>query len=367
MPKKIFKNILWVTIPTLLFCFLIAEFLVFRFFIPACTPPLYCFDEQFKLVHFQPQTSGLFTAGRGAQLRSRWRANNYGWNSEVDYVPAAGAGKPLVAVIGDSYVEALQVEVAERFPAVLQRLMGDDFLVYSFGISGAPLSHYLHMSRYVNQVFKPQTLIILVVHNDFYESLASLHRKPMFHQISWQNGSFTEIPPVPFENSPLLRICRGSAVFRYLEMNCGISALLKNISVKLNRSKKEPTYNANIDVNAVAQERELIRWGVGYLVSCIRRENPEKKIIFMMDAPRFDIYAHTLEKSNVWWLHEILEDACRTNGMEFLDLTVPFAQHFEKFHQYLETGVDAHWNRLGHHLAARALWDRLKGTGALSR
>ncbi len=96
MPKRIIKNILWVTIPTLLFCFLVAEFLVFRFFIPASTQPLYRFDRQFKLVTFEPHTSGLFTAGRGAQLQSHWRANNYGWNSEmrigINGAPSGGQG-----------------------------------------------------------------------------------------------------------------------------------------------------------------------------------------------------------------------------------------------------------------------------------
>jgi hypothetical protein len=363
--KKFIKNVLLVTVPSLLFCLLIAEFIVFRFFIPACEPPLYSFDEQFKLLHLKPQTSGQFTAGRFAQVRGRWRSNNCGWNSEIDYVPGIGKKRPLVAVIGDSYVEAFQVDVDQRFPALLQKLMGDDSLVYSFGISGAALSQYLHISRYVNQVFHPQILVINVVHNDFDESLATLGRVPKFLQIAWQNGAFVEIPPEPFQHSTFSRICRWSAVIRYLEMNCDFYHLIKNISRQLHPPPKPPIYNANIDVEAVTRERDLIRQGIRYMVAKIRAENADKRVIIQMDGPRFDIYPNNLANSNVWWMHEILRDACRESRIEFLDLTEPFRRHFEKHRQNFENAQvgEAHWNKLGHEVVARALWDQLNGTG----
>jgi len=365
--KKIIKDILWVTLPAILFCLLIAEFVVFRFIIPACQYPLYSYDEHFKLLHFQPASSGLFTAGRLAEVRGRWRSNNFGWNSEIDYVPGIGKKRPLVAVVGDSYVEAFQVDVDRRFPALLQSLMGDDYLVYSFGISGAALSQYLHMSRYVNQVFNPQILVINVVHNDFDESLANLVRVPKFLQIAMRNGAFTEVPPTPLQHSIFTRILRLSAFFRYVDQNCGLYNLFNNISLLLNPPLKLPTYNANIDVDAVTRERELIRRGARFLVATIRAENPDKRVIIQMDGPRFDIYNNNLASSNVWWLHEIMRDACRDNRIEFLDLTEPFARHFKEFQQHFENQADWHWNKLGHEVVARALYDRLKETGALSR
>jgi len=367
MTRKTIKNILVVTLPTLLLLFLFSEFLIFRFIIPGSETPLYVFDDQFKLLRFQAHTSGLFTAGRLAGLRGRWRANNCGWNSEIDYAPGAGEQKPLIAIIGDSYVEALQVNLDENFISELRRLLGDDFPVYSFGISGAPLSHYVHLSRYVNQVFQPRTLIILLCHNDFHESLANLGRKPHFLQIVRENGAFREIPPTRLESSAFLRICRGSAVFRYLEQNCGVAVMVRNSLRWFNRPPQPPVYNANIDVAAVSRERDDLRAGVEYLVSRLRAENPEKRIIMMMDAPRFDIYINNVANSNIWWLHEMVQNACRDSRVEFLDLTTPFSRHFQQNQQYLHNNEDAHWNRLAHHLAARALADKLKETGALSR
>lgn len=364
--KNIIKNILWVTLPAILFCLVIAE-VVFRFIIPACEHPLYSYDEHFKLLHLQPASSGLFTAGKFAEVRGRWRSNNFGWNSEIDYIPGIGKERPLVAVIGDSYVEAMQVDVDRRFPALLQSLMGDDFLVYSFGISGAALSQYLHMSRYANQVFNPRILVINVVHNDFDESLANLVRVPRFLQIAMQNGAFIEVAPTPFQQGTFTRICHLSAVVRYLVQNCELYNLFDKIDLLLNPPQKLPNYNANIDVDAVARQRDLIRRGARFLVATIRAENPDKRVIIQMDGPRFDIYNNNLANSNVWWLHEIMRDACRDNRIEFLDLTEPFAGHFKVFREHFENQADWHWNKLGHEVVARALYNRLKETGVLSR
>jgi hypothetical protein len=357
------KNVLWITLPTLIFCWLIGE-IVFRFIVPASEQPLYCFDQQFKLVHFEPNTSGLATFGRFAEVRGRWRVNNYGWNSGVDYIPHIGEKKPLVAVIGDSYVEAMQVDFNERFPEALQRLAGDQFLVYSFGISGAPLTHYLHMNRYLNRVFNPKMVVILVVHNDFDESLARLCPNPRFLQFDHQDGSFAEISPTQFQNSSFLRILRRSAVFRYLEMNCNVSGLVRKISERWARPHNPSTYNANIDVDRVAKERDLLRQATRFALAKLRAENSGRKLIIMMDGPRFDIYLDNLAGSNVMWLHEILREACLENQVEFVDLTKPFSEYWQRFHQRLEhLPIDAHWNKTGHNVAAHALWESLKKIG----
>lgn len=358
--KGSLRNILWITCPTLFVCWIIGE-IVFRFFIPSSEQPLYCFDQHFRLLHFKPNTSGLATFGRLAGVRGRWCANNFGWNSVIDYEPGIGKKKALMTVIGDSYVEGFQVNVHERFPEVLQRLSGDALLVYSFGISGAPLSHYLHLNRFVNQVFDPKIVVVLVVHNDFEESLANLVHKRRFLQIEPRNGQFSEILPMPFQHSFLLRMFRRSAVFRYVENNCKLMMLVRNIVQRVALTQKPINYNANIDVNQVAKERDLVRESTQFLVGKLRAENLGRKLIILMDGPRFDIYRNNVGGSNILWLHQILHDACQENDIEFLDLTEAFSQHWEKSQQPLEhLPIDAHWNKIGHEVAAKALWQKLR-------
>jgi len=79
------KNIFLVSIPSLLFLFVVLE-VFFRFAIPAAEKPIAYFDEHDMLLrsHESRRTTGLYTLGRSAQIRSRWRTNNYGWNSSID-------------------------------------------------------------------------------------------------------------------------------------------------------------------------------------------------------------------------------------------------------------------------------------------
>ncbi len=49
--------------------------------------------------------------------------------------------------------------------------------------------------------------------------------------------------------------------------------------------------------------------------------------MFVIDAPREDIYLGKQEYSRVVWMNKLLEAACQRNGVPFLDLTNPFAAY----------------------------------------
>mgnify|MGYP001345443883 CR=1 FL=1 len=70
--------------------------------------------------------------------------------------------KPLVSVIGDSYVEASQVNDDETFFHYLSS-ENPELDVYSFGFSGAPLSQYLIWAKYSRETYGNKFLIINIV------------------------------------------------------------------------------------------------------------------------------------------------------------------------------------------------------------
>ena len=163
------KSFVSITIPTLVLVVAILE-AIFWTIVPASRPPQACFDRASNIYKFCPgQGSGVATRGKLARSASTWRINNEGWNSPIDY--QSKSERRRIAVIGDSYIEALNVDIAESYPFLLSTALGVDYEVYSFGISGAPLSQYLNLSRYVVSEFDPDVLIFNVVHNDFEESI----------------------------------------------------------------------------------------------------------------------------------------------------------------------------------------------------
>ena len=74
---------------------------------------------------------------------------------------------PLVAVIGDSFIEAQMLPYAQTFHGLLAKLFEGKLRFYSFAASGAPLSQFLVWARYAVSKFKARALVINVVGSDF--------------------------------------------------------------------------------------------------------------------------------------------------------------------------------------------------------
>ncbi len=349
---------------SLLVCFLISE-LVFTFAIPASTLPEALFDSADRILRYDPdgRRRGLFTAGRWAQQRGRWQINNAGWNSEIDYKPAGERERPLIALIGDSFVEGLHVDVDETIAAVLRRRLGPAWDVYGFGMSGASLSQYLLMSRYVARHFAPEVMVFIIIHNDLNESLRELIPQDHMLQVSLADGAFSEVAPKPYRPSPVRRLLRRSALVRYVTLNARLAQFVSRIA---SGGEKRP-FRSNVEVEALASERELITRATSFLVGRLRDENPERDLVFVMDALRPDIYAGTLDESPLAWMNDLMAAVCREHAVTFIDLTPPFLAHYRERGEAFNSRIDSHWNEVGHRVAAEVLAERLKTLAILDR
>ncbi|MBN1942349.1 MAG: SGNH/GDSL hydrolase family protein [Phycisphaerae bacterium] len=392
--KQILKKILLLTVPSLLFCLILLE-IVFRFVIPADNPPAWYFDEAEKLLRYDPAAGeGLKTAGRFAEIRARWRINNMGWNSPIDYSPRRD--NKLIAVIGDSYVEALQVDVGRNYPYLLREKLQPEYDVYAFGMSGAPLSQYLHVSRYVGRQFQPDVLIFNLIHNDFNESLRSLWPEYYFFlQLAVdETGAVREIPPTPILRRAQYRPwwqkqLLHSALFRYLHFNLDMVHSLQRIfhSNAPSEASGEILSAGLVETNSpdgsagknhtsapaksapdqadgwekrIQGERNDIFQAARYVVEAVRRENPERRIIFVMDAPRPAMYDGSEKSSSIWWMNEMMRELCAAAGVEFIDLTEFLQTDYRLHGKRFEFTIDGHWNAYGHQRIAEILHEHIR-------
>ncbi len=346
---KALKNFLVITIPTFIILILLLE-LFFRVIIPASEIPQSFFDEKELIFRYETnsKSEGLFTIGKAAQQKGRWRINNYGWNSPIDYM--SQRENKLIAIFGDSYIEAFQVDTDKSYPSLLRNEMGENFDVYSFGISGAPLSEYLNYSRYANKYFNPDILIFNIVHNDFIESILKLRpEKTNMLTLNIEGDTITENLPKPDyslrQYNRLEKIIYKSALIRYLYFNLHIGSFIINIRKKNNSEEK---YNANIEVSKNLDNKSLIIKSVDYILGKIHEENPNKRIIFIIDAARGDIYRNTLKNSNILFLHDILKENCLKYNFEYIDLSLPMENDYKKNKIKFNSEIDAHWNEYGH-------------------
>lgn len=358
---RVLKNIVLVTFPTVVVLLVVLE-AFFRVVIPASDPPRGYFDENHKLYCLADnQRQGVYTIGRFADIRAKWRINDAHWNYPIDY-DTRNVEKPLIAVIGDSFVEALQVDVDKNYPFLLRNRLNGDYEVFAFGVSGAPLSQYLHVSRYVNERFDPDILVFNVVHNDFAHSISSL--SPRYHyflQVSIDDdGNVVETTPRPnysfAQYKSWKRFCYRSALFRYLYFNLKVKEIGRNL-----RGDEDRRYEANIDTENTNRHREQIEKATRYVVNAIRRENEDKRVVFVINAPRNIVYEGAGGESEVMWIHDMLDTLCSRNEIELLDLTPFMVADYRVNGKRFDSEVDAHWNEYGHRFVADVLYEQLMG------
>ncbi|MBP2680626.1 MAG: GDSL-like Lipase/Acylhydrolase [Candidatus Krumholzibacteriota bacterium] len=342
------RNILLVTVPTLLGLAIALE-VIFRTAIPACRFPAACFDETEGLFKYCVDSGqGLASFGPFAQQKGRWRINDHGWNSAIDYEEPKT--RTRVAVIGDSYVEAFQVDADKNYPALLRAALSDTCDVYGFGVSGAALSEYLHIGRYAVKRFDPDVLIFNVVHNDFLESVRELypvHKHQM--KVSVREDAVEEVAAVAdpsfSQYSRMRRLVKESAAVRYLLFNLKFQ---NTVGAVRSRGK----YAANIELDPVVKNQAVIERAVDYIVARIADENRGRRVIFVMCPPRRDIYEGTAAESPVRFLHEMLGRACAENDLEFFDLTEAMTRDYAAKRIKFFPDVDGHWNEYGHRFVA---------------
>lgn len=358
---KALKNILLITLPSILILFFILE-IFFRVVIPADNPPRSVFDENEKMYFFSDKKKeGISTRGRFAEIKAKWHINNMHWNSPFDY--ENNPDNKLIAVIGDSYVQAFQVDVDKNFSVLLGEKLNDIYKVYSFGLDGAPLSQYLHQSRYVSRHFDPEILIFNLVHNDFDESIVQLYplNQYMLRVSVSDDGTIKEIAPQPDKSLAQYKVWKRviyrSALFRYLYLNLHIKEMRHKVL-----TSKESGYEGNIKIDDLHVNKALIFKATSYLVKTICKENPDKRIIFLMDAPRDNIYKNTLNDSKLLWVNEMVRALCVENGIELIDLTEKMAEDYKKNRKEFNFKIDGHWNEYGHQFVANLLFEYLSKT-----
>jgi hypothetical protein len=360
--KRTCIRLLLLTLPAICFC-LVAGELVFRFVVPACQFPDPVWDGQFQIYRLDTRgpRDGVFTIGRFARGGSRWHVNEQGWNSALDYREHRPPGVRRVALIGDSYVEALNVDVDRSVAAELRRLVPDNVEVYSFGIAGAPLSQYLQMSRYVARQYDPDVMVFNVVHNDFAESLATFKRVPYFLQFVPSGTGFSEIAPTPYRPSKLRRLLKKSAWGRYLAENLQIRRLWDDMRARRTTRR----FSNNTEVVSGDRAKEEIEGVTRHIIGEWGKENRGRSLFLIMDAPRTELYSGQASHSPVLWLNRLAADVCREPVCHFVDLTSPFTDYWQRYHRHLENSYDWHWNERGHRLVAEVLYRRLVETGVI--
>ena len=343
---------------SLLLTALVLEFPVFRWWLPA--PDLPRLDFVDGVVKYAPHQQGVFRLRD--EIEARFRINADGWNSTHDHYrfPADTVPGGRIAVIGDSYVEALQVDVEQSFASVLEAGLGAGYRVHRYGISGAPLSQYLHLLRREVVLGKPDLVIALLVHNDFDESY---RRVPGVYTSSFLKlrlddegrAVVEEVAPRALARPWYAPIRRFSATWRYLRYRQQLRfGLLRRWLL----GEPPPEYRANVNLGRLADSRladEAVTDHVFGEFAALAGTHGFQ-VLVVMDGDREAIYrGEDADTSRVLDLNRLAARQAAAHGLAFLDLHPVFQEDFRQHGRRFNFIHDGHWNRYGHQRAAEAM------------
>ncbi|MBS0423272.1 MAG: SGNH/GDSL hydrolase family protein [Proteobacteria bacterium] len=282
--------------------------------------------------------------------------NNVGFRNDQNYTSESSL--PLIAVIGDSYVEAVQVDYKDTLYGQLAQKLGENMRVYSFGFSGAPLSQYLAWAQYATQTFKADYLTFVIISNDFDESLNRLSpRKGYLLYEQCEEERIYCLKRQDYQTSPYKSIIEVSALARYLIFNLQVGEIKSKLTAWLNNEKE--TFIGNVKAEADSEHLREAKIAVDLFFTDLPKYTnlPTHKINFAIDGRFYDDDDIPFEKSYFGEMRRYFMEHASARNYNIIDMKPIFRNHFKKHGKRFDSIRDAHWNELGHTLVANALYE----------
>jgi hypothetical protein len=322
-------------------------------------------DATHRYMHFRPNYDFTYSMGLTFDIVNKVHVNNYGYVNGQDY--DASATTPLLAVIGDSYIEAAHVPYAQSLQGRLAQRVAGRGRVYSFASSGAALSQYLAYAEFARDTFRPAALAVLVISNDFDESLLEYKSDPGHHYFTpTADGSYA-LELVPFTPSLLHRVLRMSALARYVHGNDLVNGVRRRIESVFGGRTEQFVSNVASDADDARVEKS--KRAVDHFLKVLPQYAgvAPDMIVLLVDGVRPQLYDErqlkAVESSYASIMREYLIAQARRYPYRTVDLQPRFIERHQRDGARFEWPIDSHWNATGHEEAAAAVTD----TGILQR
>jgi hypothetical protein len=311
------------------------------------------------VLHFTPDWHFTNSLGWNMHNVVRGRVNNAGFVNDQDYVRD---GPPLIAVVGDSFIEAQMVAYPQTLQGRLAAALAPNMRVYSFAASGAPLSQYLVWAGYAVKEYGARAVVINVVGNDFDESLSAYRLGPGFWQYAPDGNGVLQLTLNPHRAGTLISLARHSALARYVIINLGIQNRLFAIRwlgemIFGKPANAAPRYAGNTDASA---DDKRVRDSLG-AIDAFLRDIPERvglpadRVLFTLDGFRSAEAARDGAGSYFDLMRHAFIEKAAGKGYEVIDLDTRFIPRHAQTGESFEFSEDNHWNAAGHEVAFEAV------------
>ena len=312
------------------------------------------------------------------------------------------SGTFRIAVLGDSYAEAMQVPMEDTFWKVLelelqtcQAFQGRQIEVINFGVAGYGTAQELLTLRHRGWDYSPDLVLLAFLSgNDLRNNVRALEQDPMrpyfvykddtlvldasfqetldwrFRQLVMRNGADWLIDHLRMFQ--LLNEARYFIKGRITQMNQNTLAS----GIVLNEAKVQPQREVGLDTMVYLEPTDPLwkeAWRVteGLIVQ-MRNEVREKRADFIvvtltngdqvgLDPLQRSMYAQGLGVPDLLYPERRIKSLGDREGIPVLNLAQPFATYAEQHKVFLHgfKNGGGHWNAEGHHLAGKLIAEKI--------
>jgi lysophospholipase L1-like esterase len=299
-----------------------------------------------------------------------------------------------ILILGDSYTEALQVQLHESFPAVLEKKLNaygpGKFEVLALGQSGfGTADEYV---RYLNigVAYNPDLVVLAFLSgNDFRDNSKLLNPESLgvrFYYVFDNNHNLVldRSAVDAYENN----LSYFKQIYQKIKANSHLLSLISEriYLYRYQEARKEEARVKDAKSKALGQFSELniyqtdlprpwkeaIEITKGIILSfkkSVEEHGSRFMLLSLSNAEQVhpEIGCHLKEQYNVVLDYEqpdrILQEFTRKHKIMFLNLMPAFRDHHAKTGKYLHgfgSSHQGHWNQAGHRLAAALIYEYLK-------
>lgn len=338
----------------------LAEILL-RFLPVARNPLVVPVTANDSVFHYTPNRSFVFSRDWDLRLVNRGWVNNAGMVNDQDY--RKDDGSPLLAIVGDSFIEAFMVPYNETIQGRLAKALDGRLRVYSFGASGAPMSQYLIWGRQAVREYHASALIINIVGNDFDESHDAYKRdfQGYWIYVPASDGQL-RLRLFEFHAGAIRALVKYSALGRYILVNLHAKTLVSDRNWFRAPALREINADTQRYAGNTATDADTARVNASLaVIDAFFRDLPEvvglppERVTFTIDGFRYPDEAAKGAGTYFDLMRRTFREKAEAKGYEVIDVDPLFFAHFRQHGQRFEDPRDHHWNATAHGIVANAI------------
>lgn len=280
------------------------------------------------------------------------KTNNYGFFTDIEFK----RNEKNIVIIGDSFVEASQVENEFSFHGLLNSATSNQKF-YPIAVSGAPLSQYLLYAEFASVQFNETAgYIIVIIANDFDESWLKYKNTPGFQHFDIEgNLQFSD-----YEESKIRKILSKSAFIRYLFLDLKIFYQLGEILNRKNEEEDQPELiKKKLDAKEINKEKEIFSKKAAIIfIEELKKIVKDKPVLLLLDADKDSIYLGKKDRNFDDYRQVAMSYLIQNKKYKnffILDLQKTFHENWIKEKKRFDYEYDGHWSKHGHQIVFESL------------